>query len=472
MSVQLHCGDCLPIMAGMEPDSFDTILTDPPYGLSFMGKDWDRGVPGVAFWQAALRVAKPGAMLLAFGGTRTWHRLAVAIEDAGWEIRDCLMWITAQGFPKSMDISKQLDKMAGADRPDAIKGGHMGVSTYGGDSRNGNAQAWHSQDMHGQINKGGMTRGTPVTDAAREWAGYGTALKPAWEPIILAMKPVEKNFAYNALAHGVAGLNIDGCRIPVSNEDQKGEGGRISRSTMNGKIPYGGGFREKFPQQDALGRWPANLILGCACDGDTHEPGCACALLDAQSGERKSGGGLKAKAGRQIPGQWREWEGRTDPHLHTKDMRYEASTGGASRFYFVAKASRRERNAGLEGIETVLQRYVKNRRCRKCGRQQVSGAPCNCADPDWQVIEKERAAQNFHPTVKPLALMRYLCRLTRTPSGGTVLDPFMGSGSTGVAAVMEGRSFVGIELESEYLEIAQRRIEHAQMQLALPLEVA
>jgi site-specific DNA-methyltransferase (adenine-specific) len=203
MGVELHHGDCLDVMAGMEAESVDTVITDPPYGLEFMGKEWDHGVPGVAYWAEFLRVSKPGAMLCAFGGTRTHHRLMCAIEDAGWEIRDVLMYVYGSGFPKSHDVSKAIDKAAGAERE------VVGESSYNDRRPN------EGNSGNGTYSQGGYKAyiTSPSTDAAALWDGWGTALKPAYEPIILAMKPLPGTFAQNALDYGVAGIWVDGCRV-------------------------------------------------------------------------------------------------------------------------------------------------------------------------------------------------------------------------------------------------------------------
>lgn len=386
----LHHGDCLDVMRSMPEVSVDTVITDPPYGLGFMGKEWDtpgsfverksrrragsfesiqgnhnptdsrdrvrtRLSEGLKYqdftyvWATeALRVAKSGALLLAFGGTRTFHRLTCAIEDAGWEIRDCIMWLYGSGFPKSHNFSAKL---------------------------NGNSQHWH---------------------------GYGTALKPAWEPIIVAMKPCDGTFAQNAERHGVAGLWIDGSRIGTTFDDieiQRRRSGGIMNADLQNKI-YGTGWKRS-PAGNAAGRWPANLIL----DED------AGAMLDAQSGESKSSGGT-GRTTQSIGGRGVYRGGDNRGFFHLGD------SGGASRFFYCAKASRSERNAGLDA--------------------------------------------NHHPTVKPLKLMQYLVRLTKTPMGGIVLDPFIGSGTTGVACIHEGRKFIGIEKDAEYIKIAQARIDHAE----------
>ena len=391
----LHLGDCLDILPTLEANSIDSIVCDPPYGLSFMGKNWDHGVPGVAFWEAALRVAKPGAHLLAFGGARTHHRLMVAIEDAGWEIRDCLMWLYASGFPKSHNISKAIDKAAGAEREsiwyDRYKDGGARARQEVGRSHVG---------FSPQHAANGNFTTLPATDAARQWDGWGTALKPAWEPIIMARKPLVGTVAENVLKWGTGGLAIDKCRIGTDKIVTHG-GGRAS--TENWRLTQEIGTAH-------TGRWPANVLL------DEE----AAALLDQQSGERKSGGHkLGSRQGRGINGIYGDYDG-------FPGQAYEANSGGASRFFFVAKASKRDRDEGLEGM------------------------------PEG----------NHHPTVKPTQLCRYLVRLV-TPPNGTVLDPFMGSGSTGKGARLEGFGFVGIELDADYFAIAERRIAEAQQQLPL-----
>jgi site-specific DNA-methyltransferase (adenine-specific) len=362
-------------MPTLDAESVDAIVTDPPYGLGFMGKAWDHGVPGVEFWLEAFRVAKPGAHLVAFGGTRTFHRLTCAIEDAGWEIRDCLSWLYGSGFPKSADVSKMLDKAAGAERVALL------VPTKPG---NHPLQA-------GPISLGatGMTDvSEPITAAARQWQGWGTALKPAWEPIILARKPFPSTVAANVQEHGVGGLNIDATRVPY-------RGDYRSPARTSGEVNSGGSFGtgvKKFDDvnAEAKGRWPANVVL----DED------AAAMLDEQSGTLHThGGGFGEYAGGSMFGGGR-----------VRAASQPTDSGGASRFFYCAKASR-----------------------------------------------SERGADNTHPTVKPLALMRWLVRLV-TPLGGIVLDPFTGSGSTGCAAVAEGFRFVGIEKEAEYAAIAAARI--------------
>ena len=436
MGYTLYQGDCLEVMPTLEANSVDTVITDPPYGLGFMGKHWDHGVPGVQFWREALRVAKPGAMLLAFGGTRTFHRLTCAIEDAGWEIRDCVTWLYGSGFPKSLDISKAIDKAAGAER-EIIRSPITMHSTAGkGISNELDERPWLTKARENGFHE--HAGPTPATPDAATWAGWGTALKPAWEPVILAMKPLDGTFAENALAWGVAGLNVDGARIGYEPDDMAS---RIARTGQHagesyghsGNVRYSGG--EVAPVNPA-GRWPANLLL----DED------AAAALDAQSGTLTSGGGNKSRRGNTAHTAVFGTYNAPPP-----DVR-EVDTGGASRFFYVAKASRAERNAGLEGMEAREKGgalNVSQHGDTRIGRVRSDGA-IQHAGPVSQ--------QNHHPTVKPLALMRYLCRLTSTPTGGVVLDPFMGSGTTGVACMLEGRQFVGIDLDPHYCAIAERRI--------------
>jgi DNA modification methylase len=352
MTVRVLEGDCLLVMPTLDAASVDAIVCDPPYGLSFMGKAWDHGVPGVEFWREALRVAKPGAHLVAFGGTRTYHRLTVAIEDAGWEIRDCLSWLYGSGFPKS----------------------HNGP-----------------------------------------WGG--TALKPAWEPIILARKPLAGTVAANVQTHGTGAMNIDGCRIAGD------KGVPASLSNAGGLGWRTGGDMERKSEQN--GRWPANVCL----DED------AAAALDAQSGELTSNSGTAFNRNTdKFRATYSAFEGR-----RAEDGFY-GDTGGASRFFYTAKASRAERNAGLDGFAE-----------RKPHADEPNGRA-------WDIPGSHSTKRaNHHPTVKPLALMQWLCRLVM-PKGGLILDPFCGSGTTGRAAIAEGFSFIGIELSEEYAAIARARI--------------
>ena len=413
-------------MASMPAASVDAVVCDPPYGLSFMGKDWDHGVPGVAFWSAALRLAKPGAHLLAFGGTRTFHRLAVAIEDAGWEIRDTVMWVYGSGFPKSHDVGKGIDKAAGARRE--VTGRY--------EFPDGGNRVTHrtASERVGQLHGHKHTPITaPATDAARQWDGWGTALKPAWEPIIVARKPLDGTVAANVLAHGTGALNIDGCRVggdeyakPTGKSN--GMGGITLGKYSGGNQDYAGNGATH-----SAGRWPANLIHDGSDEvlagfPDVHPAG--------QYKKETSPNGAPFNTGKGNGYVTREY----------------GATGSAARFFYCAKASKADRDEGCEGME-LKERTTQGRDIvRTIDRRDGKGVvPVNA---------QIRPRSNDHPTVKPTALMRYLCKLV-TPPAGTVLDPFMGSGSTGKAARMDGFGFIGIEQDAEYIDIARARIAHA-----------
>ena len=427
----LH-GDCLEVLSTLDENSIDTCITDPPYELGFMGKKWDSS--GIAFqpetWQAVFRVLKPGAILLAFGGTRTYHRMVCAIEDAGFEIRDMVEWVYGSGFPKSYDIGKGIDKQAGAERE--VVGEYISPeNTSGGKGR---------KFCHGGQPLDGLPKITaPSTPEAQLWDGWGTALKPAHEPIVVAMKPVDGNFVNNALTWGVAGLWIDGGRVGYSGEQDKLEG-QSSRPNSNSKGMqfYADGEHDQFSRADRSGlrgRFPANLIH----DGSDE-------VLEVFP---ETGGGGKPQQKERADSAVM-FCGKDRPEY----MPYSDTANGggsASRFFYCAKASRAERNAGLEGME---EREIKG----AVGMKTVTAA--KWGDPDEPVYERNTKAKNHHPTVKPIELMRYLVRLTKTPTGGVVLDPFMGSGTTGIACVLEGREFIGIEREPEYVEIAEKRIAH------------
>lgn len=411
--ITIYHGDCRDILPHLP--KVDCVLSDPPYGLSFMGKAWDHGVPGFPFWEDIKNACKPGAMLMAFGGTRTFHRLTCAIEDAGWEIRDCLMWLYGSGFPKSLDISKAIDKAKGAKREVVgVKADPRYLSPRT-NSPNHMDRARGVEGGHGADNSAAQIT-APATDIAALWNGWGTALKPAWEPIILAMKPIDGTFAQNAEKHGVAGLNIDGSRIEGQPDNRERTAGRAINTNSHGAM-----VRAEYIVPS--GRWPSNLLL------DEESAG----MLDEQSGELKSGFmnmGEKNTKGLGIFGG-----GQSNQDTY-------GDNGYASRFFYQAKADNTDRG-NKEELEMPL---------------------FNTVDP---------GLKNSHPTVKPLELMEkliilqgYLLKLLSTPTGGLILDPFLGSGSTLVAAKRLGRSAIGIEINEEYAEIAANRLR----QEVLPLE--
>jgi site-specific DNA-methyltransferase (adenine-specific) len=424
-------------MAGMDPESVDSVVTDPPYGLKFMGKAWDHGVPGVEFWEAAIRVAKPGAHLLAFGGTRTFHRLACAIEDAGWELRDTIMWVYGSGFPKSLDISKAIDKAAGAERE------VVGIKPKTGGGRAAPShEGWQRPWMEEEGAKDKPFQITaPATDAARKWDGWGTALKPAWEPIIVARKPLDGTVAANVLRFGTGAINVDGCRVDG--------GARPLLKNAGKQDPRGDGFGGKFGSScegiTTAGRWPANLVH----DGSE----------EVQAGFPDDAGGGIPTGQRDSPswgggGGWAGYKSQTG----------HADQGSAARFFYCAKASKQDRDEGLEGWEAKTGAEVTGRTTGSVG---LVGDPTNRGQTANPYANGAPISRNHHPTVKPTDLMRWLVRLVTAP-GGLVLDPFMGSGSTGKAAMLEGFRFAGADLDPDHVEIARARIAHSARQGLLP----
>jgi site-specific DNA-methyltransferase (adenine-specific) len=397
MSYILYPGNCLDAMKRMEDNSVDSIVTDPPYGLSFMGKKWDHAVPSEAIWAECLRVLKPGGHLLAFAGTRTQHRMAVRIEDAGFEIRDMIAWVYGSGFPKSHDVSKAIDKQAGAEREVVGQAAGMGKQNP---EWNGTAQGRAENSFKPEYD---IT--APATEAARQWQGWGTALKPALEPITVARKPLMGTVAENVLEHGTGGLNIDGCRVATDDKLSGGHASGGQQMTGGWERPWmkdpdavaanAERSRQSVAKAEELGRWPANLI---------HD------------------GSDEVVSGFPVDKQ-----------------------GSAARFFYCAKASKRDRDEGLEGFDQV-----------KVKTKSGGGAP----NEGREASSDGGVRANVHPTVKPTDLMRYLCRLV-TPPNGVILDPFMGSGSTGKAAMLEGFQFIGCELSPEYMEIARARIDAA-----------
>ena len=397
---RVFLGDCREILRGLADNSVDSVVTDPPYELGFMGKKWDH--TGIAYdvsvWEECLRVLKPGGHILAFGGSRTFHRMAVAIEDAGFEIRDSIAWISSKTFPKSLNVSKAIDKKLGAERE--VVGSKLGLPGYHlsvSDGGQALGKGVSSSTLKTRLAASQIT--APGSTEAKQWDGWGTGLKNVVEPIVMGRKPLVGTVAANVLEHGVGGLNIDASRVAADMSEFVSATGK-PRSGMGHAHGFamGDGYGgENANPPNALGRWPANVIL------DEYSAG----LLDEQSGENPS------------------------------------------RFFYVARASKRDRNEGLGDLpDNVVGSFF--------GNFEVPGNKIG-ANPD----KPNQPGKNTHPTVKPTALMRYLIKLV-TPAGGTVLDPFTGSGSTGKAALLDGYKFIGAELTEEYLPIIEGRLTWAQ----------
>ncbi len=471
---EIVCGDCLKVMKDWPDNCVDTIITDPPYGIGFMGKEWDTFKPeniaeamekdkrshtGIASQRTsntagsydfsrnqefqqwftvwgieALRVLKPGGTLLIFGGTRTYHRLACGIEDAGFILKDCIMWLYGSGFPKATDISKQLDKghkrKQGKLRTDGRGASPQKINNH----RQGDTGIGHADGSKQQYHET-----LPTTPEAKLWDGWKShGLKPAYEPILVAMKPNDGSYANNALKHGVSGLNIDGGRIGT-------DAGWSYPNGRQGKGCFGKESLESNltePMQASQGRFPANVILD-------EEAG---AMLDEQSGVSKRGKTYDYTDEKEY--QVKGFVPDNKPNSPSN----RGDSGGASRFFYCAKASKAERNAGCERLN------------KKHSGSMVAneGKTMHLGEASLKNEHKQiQAKYNHHPTVKPLALMEYLCILTKTPTGGIVLDPFAGSCSTGIAAHRVGRSYIMIEKEKEYCEIGARRLQNEKNKMSL-----
>ena len=455
--MRLYNQDNRETLKELPDNSVDSVVTDPPYGLSFMNKKWDYDVPSIEFWKEVYRVLKPGGHILSFGGTRTYHRMVVNIEDAGFEIRDQIQWIYGSGFPKSLNIGKAVDKIEGNER-----------EVVGKVKRHDFKDPQYIKQGSMMMTDNSLMLDLPITKGSSEYEGFGTALKPSNEPIVLARKPLsEKSIAENVMRWRTGGLNIDGCRIGFNEDDSytKLKGGVVEGKEAgqmyhrHEKGMEGNNYKQKIMVKNDTGRFPANVILECICNeviqgeshfkmrnklngedickdatsykigagvpnydyndkGDIHtNPDCPCYIMDEQSGVSKS---TKMRTGDR------------DGFLNSNDVfgiKNDGKTkrienfgdgGGASRFFYRPKVSKKERNLGLDD------------------------------------------KSNNHPTLKPINLLTYLCRLI-TPPNGVVLDPFMGSGSTGVAALLEGFDFIGMELEKDYYEIAKKRIENYEL---------
>lgn len=506
---QILEGDCIEVMRTLPSNSIDAIVTDPPYGLEFMSAAWDSfreaeddpnpsgpqseewgGGAGNPFarnatpryagkaqgsdpsnkflasmrayqqwtehWAAeAYRVLKPGGHLLTFGGTRTHHRQTVAIENAGFEIRDELQWIYLSGFPKSRDVSKDVDRLLGAERE------VIGTKTVRDIRRQpGRPVGWGlnaaNRDKDEYIEHP-LT--APTTDEAKQWSGYGTALKPACEPILMARKPMPAgSVARNLLEYGTGALNIDATRIPVAKGDEY-----VVNTFDEGAKPFGGGAGEAYTSRtESKGRWPSNVIL--------TDPVFDGGVEGVVGGGERSSGVMKAGTGRTQ----QSIDYGIMPDVATLVDTY-GDSGGVSRMFIIPKAARSEKEPlfnpeDLDDTNTtgpMAGRGQPGMKCRKCHRWKVSGNPCTCAEPDFEQQAFVRPkVKNDHPTVKPLDLICHLVRLV-CPPGAVVLDPFLGSGTTAKAADLEGRQWIGIERDPHFAKIARARLSGTQQGLGL-----
>jgi len=418
--IDLRQGDCKEVLKSLPDNSVDSIVTDPPYELGFMGKSWDStGIANDAtMWAECLRVLKPGGHLLAFSGTRTYHRMASAIEDAGFEVRDMIEWVYGSGFPKSLNIGKAVDKLQGNERE------VVGNNPNRRDSR---SSIVNVQSFESLISKG-----------TSEYEGWGTQLKPAHEPICMARKPLsEKSIAENCLKWGTGGINIDESRVGLNGESQPtGSGNNDSWRVKEGRTDRQVRYASKTSPQ---GRFPANLIH----DGSDEVVACF-----PETNPSKSGG----KSGTTFA----SGVDRTDPRIGHDD-----NGGSAARFFksiiYQAKASKAERNKGCEGLEEKQFGFSG-------GANGAINREENYEEAQGIGLNRVGNMKNNHPTVKPVALMEYLITMV-TPENGTVLEPFMGSGTTGIAAVNLNRNFIGIEMDEHYFEIAEKRINNAKQNL-------
>jgi site-specific DNA-methyltransferase (adenine-specific) len=510
IKIEIICGNNIEVLKGYPDNYFDSVVTDPPYGLGkepdpyevlkswidsghhdvkgggFMGKEWDSFIPQPLFWKEVFRVLKHGGSVLSFFGTRTYDWGVMSMRLAGFEIRDCIFWTYGSGFPKSHNISKALDKLAGAERNIIGSKGTRPIQTSG----RINAEA----SQNGSFEREENLITEPATEAAKQWEGWGSALKPAVEPIVMARKPLEKglSIAENVLKWGTGAINIDGCRVNIGSDDPNHRHNPSIGNNGENSIFGVGGHNGNLNNQ---GRFPANLIL-------THHPECVCNGLkkikgqidkptnrtetgntwnDGNSGLRnnlpQNSGGFGDENGEETVEDWTchadcpiktmdEQSGESPSNFRKSKANGTTSifgsgnssvsdnevndSGGASRFFYVAKASKSERNYGLEGFDK---------------KQTIGGGggignyleDVNSASGKYG--SEKAPSKNFHPTVKPVKLMQYLVRLI-TPPNGIVLDAFNGSGTTGIACKLEGFNYVGIEMDEDYCKIARARIEN------------
>jgi len=478
--MRLHNGDCLNVLKMMIEDEVfvDSIVTDPPYELGFMGRSWDS--TGIAFqketWELCFKVLKPGGHLLAFSGSRTYHRMAVAIEDAGFEIRDQVMWLYGSGFPKSMNVGKALDKKLGNER---IKTGEKKTHSNKGIKQSEQRTAIGAGAFGQEVDE-------DVTVGTTEWEGWGTALKPAHEPLVLARKPLsEKSVVDNVLKHRTGGINIDECRVEYADENDRsgwhktGGGGKGYQDSDTFKIRKI--TPEEIKERTKDGRFPANVIHDgsdvvkdifpkTGTKGKAKYPDTNPDFRD-QGRQSKENMGIDKLSFGQTENVKRKTVNRqprkddkvwTNNNSGMKSLQYTIEyedSGDASRYFYCAKTSKAERNQGLNNFP------IKNKKGGG-GTSNNVWYEDDVNSASGKFGSEKAPSKNVHPTVKPIKLMKYLCRLI-TPKGGTVLDPFMGSGSTGMAAKEENFDFVGIEKEEEYFNIASARIESVETKSTL-----
>ena len=423
--MKLILGNSKDKLKDLETNSVDSIVTDPPYGLSFMGKKWDYDVPSVEIWTEALRVLKPGGYLLAFAGSRTYHRMAVNIEDAGFEIRDQIMWIYGSGFPKSHNISKAINKVDGVEFKETPAAG-VGFMNNTDDGYNTT------------LNQ--LTQVGENSEDAKKWEGWGTALKPAHEPIVMARKPLsEKTIVQNVLKYGTGGINIDESRVGTEERTNKG---------MSSKMPEGAGtFRDdnwvpKDVESTVTGRFPANVIHDGSEEVTDLFPNTKSGKVKENKDSYKSDSNT---------GFLKGVSNQSNQH---------GDSGSAARFFYCAKASKKDRNEGMEHMPDRTYAAGNQAKAELARGNNDFNANDGKIRGERHNFNQVGISKNNHPTVKPTELMKYLVRMV-TPPNGTVLDPFMGSGSTGKACKLLDFDFIGIELDEEYIEIAKARIENA-----------
>jgi site-specific DNA-methyltransferase (adenine-specific) len=447
----LYNDNMLNLLEDIAPNSIESVVTDPPYEIGFMNKGWDKS--GIAFqketWEKCLTVLKPGGHLIAFGGAKTFHRIACAIEDAGFEIREVIMWIYGSSMPKSLNLGKSIESKlttGGASphnqRVTSMKDDYVPT----GQTDYSKGALFKSKDDDYVQNDGNIELTHPES---QKWEGWGTTLKPAYEPIIIARKPCEGSITDNVLTYGVGGFNIDGCRIPT--DDYLYNHGN-SFGTFNSTSLGTFGKSEKGENKSTeLGRFPANIILSYdekdeeeVCGGFPESEGCKPHKIYSSIDKYDGWGSITRKNGEMVG--------------------YDDNGGSAARYYYCAKASVKDKEEGLDELELssdTVKGNGLNRVCEFCGAPILKPELCHCEVKSWVLPAKK----NIHPTVKPTELMQYLVRLV-TPENGTVLDPFNGSGSTGKACMWENRErnsnykYIGIELTPEYLPIANARIDY------------